>query len=62
MRANPSRNTGPELRIRSLLHANGLRYRVNYPVRPDDGRPILVDIAFTKLRLAVFVDGCFWHA
>jgi DNA mismatch endonuclease (patch repair protein) len=62
MRANPSRDTGPELRLRSLLHANGLRYRVNLPVRADDRRPILVDVAFTKLKLAIFVDGCFWHA
>ncbi|MHB8620261.1 MAG: very short patch repair endonuclease [Chloroflexota bacterium] len=62
MRANPSRNTGPELRLRSLLHVRGLRYRVNHSVHLGQGRPVLVDIAFTRLSLAVFVDGCFWHA
>jgi DNA mismatch endonuclease (patch repair protein) len=62
MRANPSKDTGPELRLRSSLHASGLRYRTNYSIRADERRPILVDVAFTKLRLAVFVDGCFWHA
>jgi DNA mismatch endonuclease (patch repair protein) len=62
MKANPSRNTGPELRLRSLLHASGLRYRVNYPIRADERRPIVADIAFTRVKLAVFVDGCFWHA
>ena len=62
MKANPSRNTRPELRLRSLLHGSGLRYRVNYSVRVDRGRPVLVDIAFTRRSLAVFVDGCFWHA
>ena len=62
MKANPSKNTGPELRLRTLLHGSGLRYRTNHPARIDDGRPILVDIAFTRIKLAVFVDGCFWHA
>jgi DNA mismatch endonuclease, patch repair protein len=62
MKANPSRDTGPEVRLRSCLHECGLRYRVNYGVRVDNGRPILVDVAFTRLKLAVFVDGCFWHS
>ncbi len=62
MKANPSRDTGPELRLRSLLHADGLRCRVNHSIRVDDCRPIVVDIAFTRPKLAVFVDGCFWHA
>jgi DNA mismatch endonuclease (patch repair protein) len=62
MRANPSRNTGPERRLRQALHARGLRYRVNYSIRVDGGRPISVDIAFTGAKLAVFVDGCFWHS
>jgi DNA mismatch endonuclease, patch repair protein len=39
----------------------GLRFRKDHPVRPDAGRPIRVDVAFTRHRLAVFVDGCFWH-
>lgn len=62
MRANPSRDTWPERRIRQLLHSARLRYRVNLSVRPDGGRPTLVDIAFTRARVAVFVDGCFWHS
>ncbi|MGI5246642.1 very short patch repair endonuclease [Dactylosporangium sp. CA-139066] len=52
----PRARTNPEMRLRRELHRRGLRYRVNHPVLP--GRP---DIAFTKVRLAVFVDGCFWH-
>lgn len=62
MKANPSKNTRPELRLRTLLHACGLRYRTNYPIRAGEGRPILVDVAFTRLKLAIFMDGCFWHA
>lgn len=52
----PSRDTGPELRLRSELHRRGLRFRVHRPGLP--GRP---DIVFTRARIAVFVDGCFWH-
>jgi DNA mismatch endonuclease, patch repair protein len=61
MKANSGRNTAPELRLRSLLHAAGLRYRVHLPIRIDSGRPISVDIAFPRWKVAVFVDGCFWH-
>ncbi len=53
----PRRDTKPELQIRRLLHARGLRYRVDDKRLP--GRP---DIVFAGARLAVFVDGCFWHA
>lgn len=52
----PREGTGPELALRRILHRRGLRYRVNYSELP--GSP---DIAFTRARLAVFVDGCFWH-
>ena len=51
-----SRDTGPELRLRKALWASGLRYRKNHPGLP--GRP---DVVFTKQRICVFVDGCFWH-
>lgn len=61
MRSNRSRDTGPEIRLRSALHKMGLRYRANPRVTVDGGRPIQVDIAFTKIKVAVFIDGCFWH-
>ncbi len=53
------RDTAPEIALRKLLHAHGLRYRVAYPVPGQRRRTI--DIAFTRQKLAVFVDGCFWH-
>lgn len=48
--------TKPELALRRELHHRGLRFRVNHPRLP--GRP---DVAFTRAKVAVFVDGCFWH-
>jgi DNA mismatch endonuclease Vsr len=48
--------TTPELALRRELHRRGLRFRVNLAGLP--GRP---DVAFTRAKLAVFVDGCFWH-
>ncbi|MGY1722736.1 very short patch repair endonuclease [Blastococcus sp. SYSU DS0533] len=56
MQRMPRRDTGPEVALRRELHARGLRFRTQY--RDIPGRP---DIAFTRARLAVFVDGCFWH-
>ena len=53
------RDTDPEVAVRRRLHASGLRYRVQYPVPQMSRRTI--DIAFTRVRLAVFIDGCFWH-
>ena len=53
------RDTAPELALRRALHARGLRYRVTYPVPGNRLRTI--DIAFTRAKVAVFVDGCFWH-
>ncbi|WP_345710419.1 very short patch repair endonuclease [Kineococcus glutinatus] len=53
------RDNGPEMAIRRRLHARGLRYRVVWPVPGQRRRTI--DIAFTRARLAVYVDGCFWH-
>lgn len=53
------RDTKPELDVRRLLHARGMRYRVSYPVPGAARRTI--DIAFTRARIAVFLDGCFWH-
>ncbi|MFC8430783.1 very short patch repair endonuclease [Streptomyces sp. NPDC057253] len=54
-----SRDTAPEVAVRKLLHAAGLRYRVNVPVPGMPRRTI--DIAFTKTKIAIFLDGCFWH-
>ena len=53
------RDTKPELALRSELWRRGWRYRVDFKVC---GRRRRVDLAFTKQRLAVFVDGCFWHS
>ncbi|TPL03848.1 DNA mismatch endonuclease Vsr [Mesorhizobium sp. B2-4-16] len=50
------RGTKPEMTIRSLLHARGWRYRVNVK-----GLPGTPDIVFSRLRAAIFVNGCFWH-
>ncbi len=60
MRANKRRDTEPEIRVRSLLHRAGLRYRVDYKVGAGRSAP-RPDIAFTRQRVAVFIDGCFWH-
>jgi len=54
------RDTQPELELRRLLHAAGYRYRVDFEVHGLRRRT--VDIAFTRAKVAVFVDGCFWHA
>lgn len=48
-----------ELAVRRALHAAGYRYRVQYPVPGLPRRTI--DIAFTRAKVAVFIDGCFWH-
>jgi DNA mismatch endonuclease (patch repair protein) len=56
MQRMPSVGTGPELAIRALLHKRGMRFRVAMKTLP--GKP---DIALTKAKMAVFVDGCFWH-
>lgn len=61
MRANRRRDTGPERRIRKRLHGLGLRFRVDFPIRSATGRLVRPDIVFTRARIAVFVDGCFWH-
>lgn len=59
MQSNKSRDTAPELAVRSLLHAAGRRFRVVYPPVPAVRRT--ADIVFTRAQVAVFIDGCFWH-
>jgi DNA mismatch endonuclease (patch repair protein) len=58
MQATPRRDTPPELALRSALHKLGFRFRVDWPL-PDTRRR--ADLAFVSARVAVFVDGCFWH-
>src|SRR5829696_4351852 len=60
MRSNRHRDTGPELAVRSLLHSRGLRYRVDYLMRFGKTR-VRPDVVFPGARVAVFIDGCFWH-
>src|SRR4051812_36672601 len=61
MKGNRKRDTGPERALRSALHALGMRYRVDHSISVPGGRAIRADVAFPRARLAVFVDGCFWH-
>ena len=60
MRGNRSTDTKPEVETRRLLHGMGLRFRKSYLIEFENGRTT-VDIAFTRLRLVVLIDGCFWH-
>ena len=60
MRRNPRRDTKPEVALRSELHRMGLRFRKDLPIRTAE-RTVRPDVVFTRARLAVFVDGCFWH-
>jgi DNA mismatch endonuclease (patch repair protein) len=59
MRKQRSRDTGIELAVRRKLFSMGSRYRVHYPVPGLRRRSI--DIAFPGRKIAVFIDGCFWH-
>jgi DNA mismatch endonuclease Vsr len=59
MRANRRKDTRPETRLRSLLFRAGLRYRVD--AQPLSGVRRRADVVFFRDRIAVFVDGCFWH-
>ena len=59
MAGNRGRDTKPEIALRKALHARGLRYRVDVAAERDvRSRP---DVVFRRSRVAVFVDGCFWH-
>ncbi|MDA0632263.1 very short patch repair endonuclease [Nonomuraea sp. MCN248] len=59
MRANRSRDTKPELALRRAVHSLGLRYRV--ATRPLPSLRRTADLVFTRAKIAVFLDGCFWH-
>ena len=53
------RDTAPEVALRSELHRRGLRFRVDQT--PVKGVRSRADIVFRRARLAIYVDGCFWH-
>ena len=59
MLGNRSRDTKPEMAVRRACHALGLRYRVD--ARPLAGTRRKADLVFPTERVAVFVDGCYWH-
>lgn len=59
MQANTGRTTEPEQRLRSMLHALGLRFRIN--ARPERSLRCAADLVFRSSRVCVFVDGCYWH-
>lgn len=60
MQHTPTRDTPCELALRRVLHRMGLRYRVD--VAPLRGLRRRADVVFTRQRVAVFVDGCYWHS
>ncbi|NUT47704.1 MAG: very short patch repair endonuclease [Saccharothrix sp.] len=59
MQGNRSRDTGPELALRRAVHSLGLRYRV--ATRPIPAVRRTADLVFPRAKVAVFMDGCFWH-
>lgn len=58
MQATPRRDTACELAVRSAVHRMGLRFRTDWPLPGTRRR---ADLAFISAKVAVFVDGCFWH-
>lgn len=60
MRGNRSRDTKPEMAVRRLVHGAGLRYRV--ASKPEVGVRNTADMVFSGPKVAVFIDGCFWHS
>jgi DNA mismatch endonuclease (patch repair protein) len=59
MQGNRRRDTQPEMALRRLLHAAGLRYRVDARPLPYLNRR--ADLVFSRAKVAVFIDGCYWH-
>ena len=60
MRANRRVDTSPERALRSELHRLGLRFRKDLRLQLDGGA-VRPDIVFPRVKVAVFIDGCFWH-
>jgi len=61
MKSNRRVDTKPELALRRALHGLGYRYRKDFRLDLDGGVRVRPDIVFTARKVAVFVDGCFWH-
>lgn len=59
MQRNRGRDTGPEIAVRRIVHSRGFRYRVD--VRPVPTLNRRADLVFSRVKVAVFIDGCFWH-
>lgn len=59
MRGNRRRDTRPEMAVRRAVHALGLRYRVDTRPLADLNRR--ADLVFRRAKVAVFIDGCYWH-
>lgn len=59
MQGNKSKDTKPEMIVRRYLHASGLRYRVHSrPIKDWNRR---ADIVFPRVKIAIFINGCYWH-
>lgn len=61
MKANRRTDTKPELALRRALHGLGYRYRKDFRLDLAGGTRVRPDIVFTARKIAVFIDGCFWH-
>src|SRR5260370_27642505 len=61
MKSNRRADTKPEMALRRALHGLGYRYRKDFRLDLDGGVRVRPDIVFTARKVAVFVDGCFWH-
>jgi len=59
MQGNRRRDTLPEMAVRRLIHARGMRYRVD--ARPLASLNRRADLVFVGPKVALFIDGCFWH-
>ena len=60
MQGNVGRDNRPEVLVRSAVHRAGLRFRKNQRI-PFDGGSVRPDIVFSRRRVAIFLDGCYWH-
>jgi len=60
MQGNRRADTAPEVAVRRLLHADGLRFRKDLAIVTGSART-RADIVFPRQRVAVFIDGCYWH-